>query len=170
MRHVLFFGQPRSSIVRPVRSFYHNQRHNRVPLRRHASTTQHAQARAASTATRAKNFVSGTLICVAGVFSYFYITDTRAGVHQWLSVPSLRWLYPDAEDAHHAGVKLLQTLYSFGLYPRERSDPDKTGDLSIEVDWLSLLLCWPWPPLQGVLIVAGLRSHSLLTSWYFSWS
>jgi dihydroorotate dehydrogenase len=69
-------------------------------------------------------------------FSYLYITDTRASVHQWLVVPVLRWLYPDAEDAHHIGTEALKTLYTFGIHPRERGTKykgDKQVDLGVEV-------------------------------------
>jgi dihydroorotate dehydrogenase len=57
-------------------------------------------------------------------------------VHQWLVVPTLRWLYPDAEDAHHAGTEALKTLYSLGVHPRERASDSRSGkqvDLSVEV-------------------------------------
>jgi hypothetical protein len=84
---------------------------------RSAST---AAADARSLVTRLKNLLFGSSIFLFGAFSYLYITDTRAGVHQWLAVPALRWVYPDAEDAHHAGTKTLKALYSFGLHPRER--------------------------------------------------
>ena len=56
------------------------------------------------------------------------------GVHQWLVIPTLRRIYPDAEDAHEAGNHLLKMLYQFGLHPRERDDPDKAGHLKIEVE------------------------------------
>ena len=51
----------------------------------------------------------------------------------------LRWIYPDAEDAHHAGTATLKALYSFGIHPRERNskaqdkDAAKGTDLSVEV-------------------------------------
>lgn len=45
----------------------------------------------------------------------------------------MRALYPDAEDAHHAGNKTLKALYTFGLHPRERGNPDAKGDLRVEV-------------------------------------
>jgi dihydroorotate dehydrogenase len=48
-------------------------------------------------------------------------------------VPALRQIYPDGEDAHHAGTAILKTLYRFGLHPRERSSPDLAGDLEVEV-------------------------------------
>ncbi|KAH7323537.1 hypothetical protein BKA65DRAFT_360579, partial [Rhexocercosporidium sp. MPI-PUGE-AT-0058] len=65
-----------------------------------------------------------------------YVTDTRASAHQWLVVPALRWIYPDAEDAHHHGTQTLKALYSFGLHPRERNSKaqDSKGvDLSVTV-------------------------------------
>lgn len=53
-----------------------------------------------------------------------------------MQVPTLRWLYPDAEDAHHIGTQTLKTLYSFGLHPRERpskSEDAKNADISVTV-------------------------------------
>jgi len=40
---------------------------------------------------------------------------------------------PDAEDAHQAGNRSLKALYTFGLHPRERGNPDANGDLRVEV-------------------------------------
>jgi dihydroorotate dehydrogenase len=77
-------------------------------------------------------FFGTSLILGLGLI-YLYITDTRASFHRWLVVPALRILYPDPEDAHHAGNSALKTLWYFGLYPRERGDPDKRGDLEVEV-------------------------------------
>lgn len=48
----------------------------------------------------------------------------------------MRWLYPDAEDAHHIGTQTLKTLYSFGIHPRERpskSEDAKNADISVTV-------------------------------------
>ena len=59
--------------------------------------------------------------------------NTDSGIHQWVVVPSLRWIYDDAEDAHEAGTKSLKALYQFGLHPRERGKPDDAGDLEVEV-------------------------------------
>ena len=59
------------------------------------------------------------------------------GVHQWLVVPSLRWIYDDAEEAHEAGTKSLKALYQFGLHPRERGKADEAGDLEVEVSKFS---------------------------------
>ena len=75
----------------------------------------------------------GTLIGLSLALAYYYVTDTRAGIHQWVVVPSLRWIYDDAEDAHEAGTKALKGLYEFGIHPRERGKPDSSGDLKVEV-------------------------------------
>jgi dihydroorotate dehydrogenase len=100
---------------------------------RSASTTA---TDATSLVTRLKNLLYGTSLSLFLAFSYLYITDTRASVHQWLAVPSLRWLYPDAEDAHHVGTEALKALYAYGLHPRERvskSEEAKNADLSVTV-------------------------------------
>lgn len=84
-----------------------------------------------SIVTRLKNLLLGTAVGVALIVGYYYITDTRASVHRWLVVPSLRRVYPDAEEAHEAGTKALKALYEFGLHPRERAN--EAGDLEVEV-------------------------------------
>ncbi|KAF2200221.1 FMN-linked oxidoreductase [Delitschia confertaspora ATCC 74209] len=103
---------------------------------RWASTTATASETATnvrSFATRTKNLIYGTSLALVLSFGYLYVTDTRAGYHEWLTVPALRLLYADAEDAHHNGTAALQALYKFGLHPRERGDPDAAGDLQVEV-------------------------------------
>ncbi|KAK0099819.1 Dihydroorotate dehydrogenase (quinone), mitochondrial [Cadophora gregata] len=92
-----------------------------------------AAAKASSLVTRLKNLLYGTSISLFALFSYLYITDTRASVHQWLVVPTLRWVYPDAEDAHHTGTKALKALYSLNLHPRERPSKKDAADLSVVV-------------------------------------
>ncbi|KAF2259860.1 FMN-linked oxidoreductase [Lojkania enalia] len=72
-------------------------------------------------------------MCLGLTFGYLYVTDTRASIHEWLVVPALRIIYPDGEDAHHAGTNILKALYSFGLHPRERGNPDAAGDLAVEI-------------------------------------
>ncbi|TVY34367.1 Dihydroorotate dehydrogenase (quinone), mitochondrial [Lachnellula subtilissima] len=106
---------------------------NAVLLRRPAST---AAREAGSVVTRLKNLLYGTSLSLFAVFSYLYITDTRASVHQWLVVPALRWLLPDAEDAHHIGTEALKAMYSFGVHARERNSKNqdlKDVDLGITV-------------------------------------
>jgi dihydroorotate dehydrogenase len=105
------------------------------------SRTPTAAVRFASTAvgastdivTRLKIALFGTSLVLGAGLIYFYITDTRASAHRWLVVPALRLVYPDPEDAHHAGNSALKTLWQFGLYPRERGNPDEAGDLKVEV-------------------------------------
>lgn len=49
-------------------------------------------------------------------------------------MPSIRLLYPDAEEAHHFGTRILKTLYKFGLNPRERAPKTQNEtDISVEV-------------------------------------
>jgi dihydroorotate dehydrogenase len=84
----------------------------------------------------ARNALYGTSLSVSAIVTYLYITDTRASVHQWVVPPAIRYLYPDAEDAHHAGTKALRALYSFGIHPRERnskSEDTKDADLGVTV-------------------------------------
>ena len=98
------------------------------PLRRHASTA------AASPTNRLRNALYGSSLVLLLAFSYLYITDTRASIHQWLVVPSLRLLHSDPEEAHHAGIRYIKALYDFNLHPRERSRADQAlGDLTVEV-------------------------------------
>ena len=100
---------------------------------RFASTSQKVATDAKSLGTRLKNLFLGSALGLFLVFGYYYVTDTRAGIHQWLVVPSLRWIYDDAEEAHEAGTKALKSLYEFGLHPRERGNGDAVGDLQVEV-------------------------------------
>jgi len=101
---------------------------------RHAST---AAGDAVSLVTRLKNLFFGTSIILGGVFIYYYVTDARGGLHRWIVVPGLRAIYPDAEEAHRAANQCLKALYQFGIYPRERGNPDAAGDLQAEVRTLS---------------------------------
>ncbi|KAL9011695.1 MAG: hypothetical protein Q9173_003481, partial [Seirophora scorigena] len=96
-----------------------------------ASTPPAKDAR--SLLTRLKNLLLGTSIGLTVILGYYYVTDTRASVHEWLVIPCLRYFYPDAEDAHEFGNRALKVLYSFGLHPRERGLEDAKGDLAIEV-------------------------------------
>jgi dihydroorotate dehydrogenase len=80
-----------------------------------------------------KTLFYGTGLVLGSGFLYFYLTDTRASLHHWLVVPVLRRLYGDAEEAHRAGNGALKLLWQFGLFPRERGDPDRAGDLQIDV-------------------------------------
>ena len=101
------------------------------PRIRHASTTSTTIASSSNLVTRLKNLFLGTTISLALLFGYLYITDVRAGVHQWAVVPSLRWIYDDAEEAHEVGTASLKALYKWGLHPRERGNVPR--NLEIEV-------------------------------------
>jgi dihydroorotate dehydrogenase len=115
---------------------------------RPTASRPHGQTRRAATSSsnftdslligRLKVATYGTAIGASLYVLYLYITDTRASFHQWLVPPILRLLYPDAEDAHHAGTSLLKTLYTLGLNPREREHNLESpvlprGDLSVSV-------------------------------------
>ncbi|GAM88850.1 hypothetical protein ANO11243_068840 [Dothideomycetidae sp. 11243] len=88
---------------------------------------------ARSAVTRLKNLFFGTSIILGLSFTYLYVSDTRASIHEWLVVPILRATVSDAEEAHKVGNQALKGLYSFGLHPRERGDVDAKGDLKVEV-------------------------------------
>ncbi|KAL8936698.1 MAG: hypothetical protein Q9211_004056 [Gyalolechia sp. 1 TL-2023] len=109
-----------------------------APLR-FASTAAAAAASAASAQdalsllTRIKNLLLGTTIGFTLILGYYYVTDTRASIHEWLVIPCLRYVYPDAEDAHEFGNRALKALGRFGLHPRERGHLDAKGDLAIDV-------------------------------------
>ena len=101
------------------------------PHIRHASTTPTTTASSSTLVTRLNNLFLGTTISLALLFGYLYITDVRAGVHQWAVVPSLRWIYDDAEEAHEVGTASLKALYKWGVHPRERGNVPR--NLEIEV-------------------------------------
>lgn len=122
--------QMRSLRIRPlVPRLRPSQRPFVHPTRQASATATDAR----SAATRTKNFVFGTALSLALSFGYLYITDTRSSIHEWLVVPALRQIYPDGEDAHHAGTRIVKALHSFGLNPRERGNPDAAGDLAVEI-------------------------------------
>jgi dihydroorotate dehydrogenase len=100
---------------------------------RQASTASATATNARSAGTRTKNFIYGSVLTLGLCSGYLYITDTRASFHEWLVLPVLRQVYPDGEDAHHAGTRIMKALYSFGLHPRERGNPDAAGDLEVDI-------------------------------------
>ncbi|KAF4969602.1 hypothetical protein FSARC_3181 [Fusarium sarcochroum] len=75
----------------------------------------------------------GSVAAAAIYGSYLYGTDTRAFFHRWVVPPFLRWAYPDAEDAHHAGTTALKVLYELNLNPRERDTTLNSPELAISV-------------------------------------
>ncbi|KAH6611986.1 hypothetical protein C7974DRAFT_370276 [Boeremia exigua] len=103
------------------------------PTRSATIAANEAATNVRSAGTRTKNLVYGSLLSVGLSFGYLYGTDTRSSIHEWLVVPALRQIYPDGEDAHHAGTRILAALHRFGLNPRERGDADTKGDLAVEV-------------------------------------
>ncbi|KAI9710241.1 MAG: Dihydroorotate dehydrogenase (quinone), mitochondrial [Bogoriella megaspora] len=123
----------RSWVIRE--SYLRSSRSQLAPLgRRYASTgSEQSREDTRSLVTRLKNLFLGTSIILTLSLGYLYITDTRASVHQWIVIPVLRWIYPDPEDAHEAGNAALKALYTWGLHPRERGNPDAAGDLKTEV-------------------------------------
>ena len=86
-----------------------------------------------SAASRITNLLYGTTVILGLGLVYFYVTDTRASAHKWVVTPTLRLIYRDPEEAHHAGNQALKALWNLGLYPRERGDPDSQQDLALEV-------------------------------------
>ena len=59
-------------------------------------------------------------------------------------MPGLRWWYDDAEEAHERGTEILEGLWRWGLYPRERAQlKEREGEaegekLGVEVSvWVS---------------------------------
>jgi dihydroorotate dehydrogenase len=118
----------RPTILRPRPS----RRSFQYPTRP-ASTATATATNVGLAGTRTKNLIYGTVLTIGLTFGYVYVTDTRASIHEWLLVPALRLIYPDGEDAHHAGTRMLKVLHSFGLNPRERGSDDATGDLAVQV-------------------------------------
>lgn len=105
--------------------------------RRYISAGQETKSSRLPSTHTLKLFARGAAVGAVIWFGKYYLTDTRAGVHQWLFAPALRWIYNDAEKAHEAGVKLLKTLYLFDMHPKERVK-DKTGEFKVEVFGQSL--------------------------------
>ncbi|KAF2671336.1 orotate reductase [Microthyrium microscopicum] len=97
-----------------------------------------AQRRQASTAAnlpsnRIRNFIYGSTLLVVASTGYVYITDTRASIHRYIIPPLARAIWPDAEDAHHATIKLLKELYALGANPRERGIPSGSSSSLVEI-------------------------------------
>ncbi|QDS72673.1 hypothetical protein FKW77_002925 [Venturia effusa] len=95
--------------------------------------TRNASTSSNSPANRARNLIYGTAALATVSLGFLYITDVRASIHEYIAPPVLRIIYPDAEDAHHAGTSALKELYTFGAHPRERGAGDADGKLRTEV-------------------------------------
>ena len=122
--------QYQSLCRRPLRRPTLPKSHQDVTARRWASSVA---TEVQSTANYLRNVIIGSSLGLAIVLGYFYVTDTRASIHRYVVVPMIRFVWPDAEDAHHFGNNALRLLWQFGLHPRERDDSDAAGDLSISV-------------------------------------
>ncbi|KAK3318732.1 hypothetical protein B0H66DRAFT_575409 [Apodospora peruviana] len=107
---------PRASLLSHPPSRFGNQNGG---SRRHASSS--SSATDSLLLARLKIFLFSSSVAASLYVAYYYATDTRALVHRWAVPPLLRLLYPDAEDAHHAGTAALKTLYALNLHPRERA-------------------------------------------------
>lgn len=117
----------RAPPVRLLRQAIRPRTHN-SPL--HA--TRNASTSSNPPLNRARNLIYGSAAVAAVTLGFLYVTDTRASVHEHIAPPVLRLLFPDAEDAHHAGTRALKELYTFSAHPRERGAGDSDGKLSIE--------------------------------------
>ncbi|KAK2763171.1 Dihydroorotate dehydrogenase (quinone), mitochondrial [Arachnomyces sp. PD_36] len=84
-------------------------------------------------------------------FGYLYVTDTRSSIHRYVTVPILRIVWDDAEDAHKVSIDTLKSLYKLGINPRERGRGDADGDLAVDVFGHRLL--------NPIGISAGLDKH-----------
>lgn len=122
-----------------------------------ASTTAQSIQRQPS---RFKTVLVAAAICAGAGLGYLYITDTRADAHRWLGPPLVRFLWPDAEDAHKGGVEVLKKLYRFGLHPRERGGPDDAKDLETEVFGHTLV--------NPIGISSGLDKHGEIPTQLFA--
>lgn len=97
--------------------------------RRHASSSSSSSNGAAN----AKAVLVGGAVAATVYLGYLYTTDTRAFFHRWVVPPVLRWVYPDAEDAHHAGTAALKLLHELNLHPRERDTTANSPELAVSV-------------------------------------
>ncbi|KAK5957300.1 Dihydroorotate dehydrogenase (quinone), mitochondrial [Knufia fluminis] len=124
------FRHTTSRVSQPSSMLRASQRSQSIKqFRRHASSVSTTGA----AGSRVYNFFYGTTLILGLGVIYFYVTDTRASVHRWVVIPALRWAYKDPEEAHEVGNRALEQLWTFGMHPRERGDPDQTGDLAVEV-------------------------------------
>ncbi|KAF3358431.1 NEDD8-activating enzyme E1 regulatory subunit [Verticillium dahliae VDG1] len=150
----------RSSRARPaLRSATTPAIRPRLPnhfARRNASTSSGSNA-----GSNAKIFIYSGALAGSLYISYLYATDTRASLHRWLVPPMMRLLFPDAEDAHHAGTSALQTLYALGLHPRER-DTALATDPALSVEVFGTQLANP------IGISAGLDKHAEIPDALFA--
>ncbi|KAI0097772.1 hypothetical protein GGR51DRAFT_552919 [Nemania sp. FL0031] len=116
-----------------------------------------------SVASRARTAVFITSLALSGTVIYIYATDTRAFFHRHVIPPLLRFVYPDAEDAHNAAVSSMKNLYSLNLHPRERgSILPENGDVDLSVSVFGMHLANP------IAISAGLDKHAEIPDALFA--
>ncbi|KAI1208342.1 FMN-linked oxidoreductase [Annulohypoxylon truncatum] len=123
---------------------------------RHASTS----STDSQPISRLRPWLYATTVAATGYVVYVYTTDTRAFVHRYVVPPLLRFVYPDAEEAHNAAVYSMKNLYSLGLHPRERSPAAGTPELSVSVFGSQLA--------NPVGISAGLDKHAEIPDALFA--
>ncbi|KAK7928910.1 FMN-linked oxidoreductase [Apiospora marii] len=116
------------------------------------SSSYSAPRTASYSPSRAKILLYSTILATSGYLAYFYATDTRASVHQWLVPRLIRTLWPDAEDAHDVGVKAMKSLYPVNLHVRERSGANADAGLGLSV--------FGHPLANPIGISAGLDKHA----------
>ncbi|KAI1815845.1 FMN-linked oxidoreductase [Poronia punctata] len=126
-----------------------------IRLPRIAQRTVSTSSTPSSSSSRLRAALYVTGAAVSGTAAYVYATDTRAFFHQYVVPPVLRYLYPDAEDAHNAAVSSMQHMYNFNLHPRERgSTVSVNGGPDISVSVFGTKLANP------IAISAGLDKHA----------
>ncbi|OTB13083.1 hypothetical protein K445DRAFT_320273 [Daldinia sp. EC12] len=125
-----------------------------VHLRTRIATRNASTSANSLPSSRLKTAFYATSLAISGYVVYVYSTDTRAFIHRYVVPPLLRFLYPDAEQAHDTTVSLMKTLYSVGLHPRERFSSSISADPDITVSVFGEKLANP------IGISAGLDKHA----------
>lgn len=104
-----------------------------LQIRRASTSPSVAQASylGRNTAVRSKNLLYGSLILILSGGGFYYATDTRASIHQYILPRLIRRLYPDAEDGHYSTIKLLSKLHALSIGPRERESVPSSPETEI---------------------------------------
>lgn len=105
---------------------------------------------------RLGSYLLAASFAVTFAFGYLYLTDTRSSFHRWVTVPILRIVWDDAEEAHKVSINTLKNLYKLGINPKERGRADAEGDLSVDVFGHRLV--------NPIGISAGLDKHGDIPS------
>ena len=120
-----------------------------------AASTSSSTTAGPAVGPRARIALLVTTATLTGAALYIYTTDTRAFFHRYVVPPLLRFIYPDAEEAHNAAVSSMKSLYSLNLHPRERASAlaaNSDNDLSVTVFGTRLD--------NPIAISAGLDKHA----------